>query len=1085
MKSIFFDAWTAYVEQVKANWEAVSGALSAAWEAIKTAFSAGWAFLQEVFFAVWNAAVTGMQAVWDTVTGELSAAWETVKAAFSDGWGFLQEVFFSVWNAAVNGVRAAWDAVSNGLRAAWEMVKAAFSSAWNFIQAVVFNPFKAAIGVVKAVFSGNTEAMKSAFNTFKTAIHNAIQAIKDRLNTMIDGFKQIPGKIKGAFAGAGQWLLDAGRSIISGLANGIRNAGSAIMDAIRAVIPDAVERFVPGLHFGGLAGFARGGVLPAIPGISNSQRDPILGWSTEKKQPIARVEPGEFVVNRAATKRFLPLLAAINGGKLNSRKGDLGLPGYANGGLVGYADVIRFLKGGTVNGNPAPGPLEGSPYVWGGGLDSNWGDWSGFQSAVAAGAAQAASDALAAGKVTSTSTSGVTVDTGSKLEQIDWGTASNLASEFDKDREKRSALRRWTAGIFDTGGILPPGGIAINKGKPERVLTPGLTKSFDKFVSLVPGLSKSLEKFADTLDGKVAFAGAVGRDMQSGRSIGAYLSGMSMSEGLGLADRVGKLIGVDGIKSTFGGVVDGFTDLEDAAVAQVDAQDALKQAQAGLAKAQADGKTSAEDLKNAQTEVTKAQGAVKLAAEAMGQSQVAMALEIAELVVSLVDWVNARIQSMFTVQADVWNEVSKAVASVGKLADMVATLREQVSGFALDQVMAQIELQAAARNVRIAQLDQTRAHLEGVRSVAEAQAAFDAQRRADMRLAAADYTDLSLAFDRFRWNLGAGLGESLNEMAAWSDESHALYSELLAAQTAQKLLEANAQKASLVATFKHAQAALALTEVTNKLNVAAQKLAVASGQSFGMDQIGATVGQRYAELMAEKVKLEGENWDIQNWLLPWNWGTYGDRNARIGQINEQLAQLERMPEFDQFRDAARQSQGIITQAQASTFFGSIFGQKVNAAELVNNSALGNANRALQEVEFQNQLIDLRNQQKQWELDAKKATAEIDQRLKLDPLETLISALELEQDSNKAWAEYWRTDNEAVRKAIADLAQQQADSASELKRLAEEPAKVVNLYGATANLDDVQRMLEELGVKVNRLENPTAGATAVVRTRVGI
>ncbi|WKS69043.1 hypothetical protein NLL40_11955, partial [Corynebacterium accolens] len=67
-----------------------------------------------------------------------------------------------------------------------------------------------------------------------------------------------------------------------------------VESAIRAVIPDNLERFIPNLHLGGVVpAFARGGVLPDIPGISRNERDPILGWSSEKKQPIARVEPGE------------------------------------------------------------------------------------------------------------------------------------------------------------------------------------------------------------------------------------------------------------------------------------------------------------------------------------------------------------------------------------------------------------------------------------------------------------------------------------------------------------------------------------------------------------------------------------------------------------------------------------------------------------------------------------------------------------------------------------------------------------------------------------------------------------------------
>ncbi|ARU46722.1 hypothetical protein [Corynebacterium silvaticum] len=124
-------------------------------------------------------------------------------------------------------------------------------------------------------------------------------------------------------------------------------------------------------------------MLPDIPGVSRSTRDPIVGI-TRAGVPIARVEPGEFIVNREATSRNLPLLRAINGGNLSPRVGDLGLPRFADGGLVSASELLRFFKGENIRGQQGPSSLEGSRYAWGGGLASSWGDYSGTQSAGAA-----------------------------------------------------------------------------------------------------------------------------------------------------------------------------------------------------------------------------------------------------------------------------------------------------------------------------------------------------------------------------------------------------------------------------------------------------------------------------------------------------------------------------------------------------------------------------------------------------------------------------------------------------------------------------------------------------------------------------
>lgn len=84
-----------------------------------------------------------------------------------------------------------------------------------------------------------------------------------------------------------------------------------------------------GYHYGGLVGYANGGYIPNIPGVSDSQRDPIVAVNNAGV-PFARVEPREYVVNRSATAKNLPLLEAINNGRLTM--GDL--PGYATGGVI-------------------------------------------------------------------------------------------------------------------------------------------------------------------------------------------------------------------------------------------------------------------------------------------------------------------------------------------------------------------------------------------------------------------------------------------------------------------------------------------------------------------------------------------------------------------------------------------------------------------------------------------------------------------------------------------------------------------------------------------------------------------------------
>ena len=143
---------------------------------------------------------------------------------------------------------------------------------------------------------------------------------------------------------------------------------------------------VPGLATGGtIAGTS----LPTT-GAGTAQVDGFLGIDGEG-MPLVRVDAGEYVTNRKASKEYRTELELINSGKFPKldnleqlAAGARKAPGLATGGVVSPEQLLSFAGGKTVNGHTAPGSLEGSPYIWGGGLFSNWGDCSGAMSGLAA-----------------------------------------------------------------------------------------------------------------------------------------------------------------------------------------------------------------------------------------------------------------------------------------------------------------------------------------------------------------------------------------------------------------------------------------------------------------------------------------------------------------------------------------------------------------------------------------------------------------------------------------------------------------------------------------------------------------------------
>lgn len=139
---------------------------------------------------------------------------------------------------------------------------------------------------------------------------------------------------------------------------------------------------VVGLAAGGLFGTPAGYRLP-LSGPGTTEVDGFQGVDKQGR-PTARVDAGEWVINRRSSAKHHNLLRAINDDspKLNKILG--GVQALADGGVVTPGELLRFAKGETVNGKKAPRSLEGAPYVLGGGLLANWGDCSGAMSGLAA-----------------------------------------------------------------------------------------------------------------------------------------------------------------------------------------------------------------------------------------------------------------------------------------------------------------------------------------------------------------------------------------------------------------------------------------------------------------------------------------------------------------------------------------------------------------------------------------------------------------------------------------------------------------------------------------------------------------------------
>ena len=371
--------WTGLV----AAFHAVVGAAQAVWKALTTAFNAVKGAISTAIGAVVGAFNTVVGAV-KTAVAAVVAVWNGIIAAISGPVGAVVNVVQAIWARimpilvlpfyiAKSLIAATFEGIKFVFTAAVDWVKGVFATAWAVVQTVIVQPLQWAWARIQYVWAVIVAAFNKAkdwvLNQFGKAwallaaklggplmvawariqyylqvIKTGLARLKDwALNQLSKAWNGLTAKLKGPIETARRAIENALGTAKGGLqwiftkaVDGIGRIWDTIKDKAKAPIRFVIETVLNnGLisAFNWIAGkfdapkipaipipkgFAAGGFTGRLPGPPSAV-DNLVGYN---KGGMFGLAGGEFVVNAKATQKFLPELAAINGG-------------YANGGLVG------------------------------------------------------------------------------------------------------------------------------------------------------------------------------------------------------------------------------------------------------------------------------------------------------------------------------------------------------------------------------------------------------------------------------------------------------------------------------------------------------------------------------------------------------------------------------------------------------------------------------------------------------------------------------------------------------------------------------------------------------------------------------
>lgn len=410
-------------------------------------------------------------------------------------------------------------------------------------------------------------------------------------------------------------------------------------------------------------------------------------------------------------------------------------------------------------------------------------------------------------------------------------------------------------------------------------------------------------------------------------------------------------------------------------------------------------------------------------------------------------------------------------------AQMVDEQASKVAELRVAWVEAQVALRDATWKTRLAQADVVRAQLQGVKSVAEAEAKLEAERNRVARAALRNFDDLSLAYDRYRWAEYQGMVDRLDLQAAVTPEILALESEVAAARLNAMAAQKEASLSALQASWEQQKAALDLMQTQQNLALQTQQLAVMQREFFGMSQAESLQAMNTMKLrqeLAEVQAQQGKNfWRLSYWLT----GAHRADELRERALREQIAGRE---------DGVDSPRG----AGAMAFFG--YGDSaLNAAR---NAGYGQAEQAMFEAQEQQALLQIEQQKQQLQQQIEQQTLFEQYQQQVGALTAEIESLQAGASAAQYTADYYREENTAVKAANLALAQFEADRSSQYAAVGRGEKQVVEItipqqdVYTREQMDLVLRSVQEipeLEARIRKVEAPaTPGANVAMRNLIG-
>lgn len=180
------------------------------------------------------------------LTGDWSRVWEGIKQIGQGIWDAIKGAFQIFINVGIGKAFSLGAKAITGIgRSLWTSLKGLFTAGANAVKSTNQALINAVVGFFKALPGRALGALSRLGSmlagVFRSAWSAAQRAVSSAASTMVSFVKGLPGRIKSGLGRMGSLLVSAGRDLVQGLINGIRNMAGAAVRAAKNVVGDAIS----------------------------------------------------------------------------------------------------------------------------------------------------------------------------------------------------------------------------------------------------------------------------------------------------------------------------------------------------------------------------------------------------------------------------------------------------------------------------------------------------------------------------------------------------------------------------------------------------------------------------------------------------------------------------------------------------------------------------------------------------------------------------------------------------------------------------------------------------------------------------